>query len=431
MPSPVSIVLVSLLAANLLWWRRADRRARRLRHALGWRLLLGLFMGGQIALALWILGGRLPAAFSLGRPPQLLSAAAYLWHLLLLPAGLVLVATTGLLLRVWRWGRRLAGRAAPRPRAAYPEARPAALPPAPPVPSARTEETANRRQFLGVLTTATPALLTGAGVAYSRTQLREFRIRPLGVALPGLPPELDGLRIALVSDLHVGPFTRGQVVKRVVEETSRLDADLVLLPGDLINNALADLPEALDAVGNMRSRHGAYLCVGNHDLIEDGAAFVRRVKARAPLLVNESRVVPIRGQPVQLLGLPWSRDEARIEASVRQLARQIAPGAFPILLAHHPHAFDAAAAAGIPLTVSGHTHGGQLMLSESVGFGPLLFRYWSGLYRKPGPGGASLVVSNGVGNWFPLRTGAPAEIIHLTLRSMTAGPGNAVVAVPR
>jgi predicted MPP superfamily phosphohydrolase len=56
------------------------------------------------------------------------------------------------------------------------------------------------------------------------------------------------------------------------------------------------------------------------------------------------------------------------------------------------------------------------MLADSVGFGPLLSRYWSGLYRKPGPGGASLVVSNGVGNWFPLRVGAPAEIIHLTLR---------------
>ena len=57
------------------------------------------------------------------------------------------------------------------------------------------------------------------------------------------------------------------------------------------------------------------------------------------------------------------------------------------------------------------------MLSDTVGFGPLLYRYGSGLYRKPGPDAAALVVSNGVGNWFPLRTGAPAEIIHLTLRS--------------
>jgi predicted MPP superfamily phosphohydrolase len=252
-------------------------------------------------------------------------------------------------------------------------------------------------------------------VAYSRTQLREFRIRPIDLALPSLPPELNGLRIALVSDLHVGTFTSGQTLKRIVEDTTRLDADLVLLPGDLINNALADLSDALDAVSNMESRYGSYLCVGNHDLIEDGAEFVRRVRARAPLLVSESRILSIRGQQIQLLGLPWSRDDAGIVTSVRQLARQIAPHAFPILLAHHPHAFDAAAAVGIPLTVSGHTHGGQLMLSDAVGFGPLMFRYWSGLYCKPAENGASLVVSNGVGNWFPLRIGAPAEIIHLTL----------------
>jgi predicted MPP superfamily phosphohydrolase len=395
MSSWVLIVLASILAADLLWWWVADRRARRLRHARGWRLLLGLFMAGQITLVLWILGGRVPLVSSLGRPPQFLSAAAYLWHLLLLPAALILAAASGILFGTWRVGRRLAGWTTPD----------------------RTGATATRRQFLGMVATATPVLLTGAGVAYSRRQVREFRIRPLDVALPGLPPDLDGLRIALVADLHVGTFTSGHTMKRVVEETSRLDADLVLLPGDLINNALADLPDALDAVSNMQSRHGAYLCVGNHDLIEDGAEFVRRVRARVPLLVNESRVVAIRGRPVQLLGLPWSSDEDVITNSVRQVARQVTPGAFPILLAHHPHAFDAAAAAGIPLTVSGHTHGGQLMLTDAVGFGPLLYRYWSGLYRKPAADRAALVVSNGVGNWFPVRSRAPAEIIDLTVRS--------------
>ncbi len=403
MPSVVSIILVSIVVADLFWWLLADRWARRSRHALAWRLFIGLFIGGQIALLVWLLGGRILAAFSLDRPPQFLSAAAYLWHLLMLPASWALVAITGLLFWAWRWQRRLGGWIVAQSDSSS--------------PTVVTGETATRRQFLSMMTTATPVLLTGAGVAYSQKQLREFRIRPMDVALPGLPSELDGLRIALVSDLHVGTFTHGQTVKRVVEATSWLDADLVLLPGDLINNALADLSDALDAVSNIQSRHGSYLCVGNHDLIEDGVEFVRRVKARVPLLINESRIVPIRGQRLQLLGLPWNRDEELIADSVRQVARQLSPDAFPILLAHHPHAFDAAAEVGIPLTVSGHTHGGQLMVSDSVGFGPLMYRYWSGLYRKLAHNGASLVVSNGVGNWFPIRSRAPAEIIDLTLRS--------------
>jgi predicted MPP superfamily phosphohydrolase len=92
--------------------------------------------------------------------------------------------------------------------------------------------------------------------------------------------------------------------------------------------------------------------------------------------------------------------------------QKVDPDAFSILLTHHPHCWDESI---VPLTLSGHTHGGQLMLNERIGAGPILFRYWSGLYQR---GDQKLVVCNGVGNWFPLRTHAPAEIIHLTLRSM-------------
>jgi predicted MPP superfamily phosphohydrolase len=115
----------------------------------------------------------------------------------------------------------------------------------------------------------------------------------------------------------------------------------------------------------------------------------------------------VRGQAVRILGLRW--DEGDGIAS--DLARRDRDD-FTILLAHHPDAFDAAAQADVPLTLAGHTHGGQLMLTPHFGFGPWLYRYWSGLYRK---GASQLVVSNGVGNWFPLRIGAPAEIIFLTL----------------
>src|SRR5579872_5454848 len=98
----VSIILAAILVGDLLWWRRADRLARQLRHPLGWRLVIGLFMGGQIALVLWVVTGGIPATSAL-RPPQLLSAAAYLWHLLLLPFCWALVATAAIVPGAWRW----------------------------------------------------------------------------------------------------------------------------------------------------------------------------------------------------------------------------------------------------------------------------------------------------------------------------------------
>ena len=151
----------------------------------------------------------------------------------------------------------------------------------------------------------------------------------------------------------------------------------------------------------------------------DGTHFVREVKASGiPLLVDEALSLRVRGTDVQLLGLNWYRGDADIRAGLqRMLSRFRRRDEFPILLAHHPHAFDAAIAAGLPLTLSGHTHGGQIMLTDHIGAGPVLFRYWSGLYRR---NGSSLVVSNGVGNWFPLRINAPAEIVHVTLERARA-----------
>jgi len=158
---------------------------------------------------------------------------------------------------------------------------------------------------------------------------------------------------------------------------------------------------------------------GNHDLIEDPTEFETRMKASGiPFLLDGSTIIRVRGFPVQLLGLSWTRvrgegRDAAISTAVKKLLEQRTADAFAILMAHHPHAFDAAAEEQMPLTLSGHTHGGQLMLNERLGFGPAMFRYWSGLYTR---GQSNLIVSNGVGNWFPLRVNAPAEIVHLTLR---------------
>jgi predicted MPP superfamily phosphohydrolase len=158
----------------------------------------------------------------------------------------------------------------------------------------------------------------------------------------------------------------------------------------------------------MDPRSGLFMVEGNHDLFEGVRPFVEGVRERGiRLLRDESSIIRFRGQPVEIMGISWSRSEETIARQIDYLADQSGLDSFPILLAHHPHAFDHAARRGIPLTLAGHTHGGQLMLTPDIGPGPMMFRYWSGLYQQQA---ASLVVSNGAGNWFPLRTSAPAEI---------------------
>jgi len=386
-----------MLALDIFWWCVLARATNR-----KWvRAFVTIFMIAQTIGLTWLLSGRL---FQTGWDrwlPKSATAAIFIWHFIglgllsLLAVGLIPIFLVQQMVRISRRRRQ---------------------------PEERLSDPSNhytRREFLSVATAITPPLLTLGLTGIALSQLNQFRVRRLVVSIRALPRDLDGITIAHVSDMHVGRFTSGRVLREMVRVVNEFRADLVLLTGDLINDALTTLDEGIDLVRALDPRLGLYLIEGNHDLIENASEFERRVKASGiPFLLDESAIASVHGVPVQLLGLSWTRrhganhDEA-ISRSVRALLQQRRPDVFPILLAHHPHAFDAAAEAGMPLTLSGHTHGGQLMLNEQLGFGPAFFRYWSGVYTR---GQSKLIVSNGVGNWFPVRANAPAELIHLTLR---------------
>jgi hypothetical protein len=402
--SIITVIIPALIVLDLLWWFSADRLLRKA----GWkgrtRIVHSLFFGFQLAALIAVIASRRSELWD--HLPRFVTSAVYLWHLLILPLLLPLLAV-GAIVALFRWAiRKIRAR----------EAREIA--------SLETDGArVSRRAFLAATAAFTPQLFTVGLTAIALRQLEQFRIRRMTIAMRGLPAALDGLTIAHVSDMHAGRFTRSSVLREMTAAVNDLRSELVLVTGDLINGALHELPEGIDAIQRLDARSGVFMIEGNHDLFQGRKEFESRVKASGiPLLVNETEQLTLRGHPVQLLGQRWGgpafrrragNDDATIAASFEELLPLRDPEAFPILLAHHPHAFDPAAAAQIPLTLSGHTHGGQLMLNAETGFGPLMFRYWSGHYTK---GDSHLIVSNGVGNWFPLRTSAPAEIIHLTLR---------------
>jgi uncharacterized protein len=391
----VLALIGTMFALDILWWAASARIAKPTFA----RITVAIFALAQLAGLIWLLTPRFAHAESMALFSKFAMATVFIWHMILLPVLLLLTVALLPLLAIValiRSARRL---------------RNFNLTPA------DARGALSRRQFLGVALAAAPPLFNLSLATVAMRQLDQFRVRRFVLPIAGLPSDLHGLTITQISDMHVGRFTSGRVLREVVRVVNELRADLALLTGDLINDALMDLDHGLDLVRSMQARHGVYLIEGNHDLIENGLEFERRVKdSGIPFLLDESIVITIRGAPLQLLGLSWTRArenrDVAIAAAVRELLNQRQPESFPILLAHHPHAFDAAAAASVPLTLSGHTHGGQLMLNEQCGFGPALFRYWSGLYRK---GASKLIVSNGVGNWFPLRVRAPAELLHLTL----------------
>lgn len=390
--------ILTVMALGDLMWCAASLR---LRHR--WARWLGFSFGAvQIAglAALFISRRGVPLEEMMPRP---LHSMLLAWHLLILLPWLAWRSTAAIASLGAKAFRGMRG-TGPLPSA---EVRPVEMQPAAAGPGDLT-----RREFLGAAAALTPPMLTFGAAGVGETQLDGFRIRRLDVPVPGLPPALDGVTIAHLTDFHVGRFTRGRVLERMVEETNRLDADLVALTGDFINHSLRDLPAALDVIRALRARSLVAACEGNHDLIENARTFrMEAERGGMPLLLGGLATAEVRGQRVQLMGVPWSHSEDATRDNIRALLARRDASAWPLLLAHHPHAWDAAE--GIPLTLAGHTHGGQLMLSERMGFGPAMFRYWSGLYTRPD---RSLVVSNGIGNWFPIRIQAPAELLHLTLR---------------
>lgn len=400
------LMALSIPVLATLWWLWAHRRLRRLGSGRRWQAAVTLFSLTVLFTFVWLAVHRTYAVG--GPPPPWLLALLMLWGVIFLPFLAVPQIGLWIAWRVWGAVARL-GRSSRKTSPLSPSVGEPRMPLA-----AETNPLLSRREMVAASVVTFPMLATLGTTAFSIPQKRKFRVRDLHVDVPGLPAALDGLRIAHVSDVHVGKFTRGEVLQRIAAATNRLEADLVVLTGDLIDYTIHDLPEALRMIDLLQPAERVVMIEGNHDLFDGRDRFTNAVQNHGvSLLLDESRTLRVRDHPVQLLGIRWHGRSGGIEAHVDRVAELRDPEAFPILLAHHPHAFDRAAKHEIPLTLAGHTHGGQLMATSSIGAGPMLFKYVSGLYRQEN---SSLVVSNGVGNWFPLRTNAPAEVVHVILR---------------
>lgn len=385
--SPILLILFAIPLLSLVWLIWANRRLKKLQAPRWVSVILTVSIALLLTGYIWVILSRAEHA---PKVSPFVYSIILLWGILSLPL-IALPSMTGW--SIYALARKLFGKSSPEPKEPVVDQ--------------------SRRQFMGTAAVALPVIATFGSAAIAIPQRNHFRIRKISVPIANLPKDLHGLRIAHLSDTHVGKFTSGKVLHDLAEATNKLKADVVLLTGDLIDNSLNDLPEALDMVGRFDPRSGLYLIEGNHDLFHGAEAFGQQVIDRGfNLLRDETAIVTAKGHPIELLGIRWNHRGTPIETHIDEVANQRNPEALPILLAHHPHAFDHAAKLGIPLTLAGHTHGGQLMLTPEIGAGPMMFKYWSGLYQKPN---ANLIVSNGAGNWFPLRTAAPAEIVEVTL----------------
>jgi predicted MPP superfamily phosphohydrolase len=245
--------------------------------------------------------------------------------------------------------------------------------------------------------------------------LNSPRVREHEIAIAGLPPAFDGYRVAQISDLHCGPFASGARVDGWVAAVNRLEADLVAVTGDLIANGSTFVPVVAASLGRLRGRDGVVACMGNHDYFTDGEEMASALE-RAGLTLLRNRGIEVRrdGGALYVAGVDdtWTR---RHDLDAALAAR---PAAAPVLLlAHDPVLFPDAAKRGVALTLSGHTHGGQLgvpFFAKRFNLARSITRFTTGLYEI---GAATLYVTRGLGTTgLPIRLFVPPEITVITLR---------------
>lgn len=277
-----------------------------------------------------------------------------------------------------------------------------------------------RRVLLRSAGLALPLVVLATGSAGASEAARTARLRRRTVVLPGLPAALEGMRILHISDTHLWHFVTLADLDAALAQVPAGEVDLICFTGDIADD-LAQLAPALARVAALAPPLGCFACLGNHEYAR-GLRRALQDFAASPvhLLRKAGARLRHRDTDIYLVGIDDPRAAPGVKRSqffaeqVEAVMRPVPAGAFTVALSHRPGVFDAAAAAGVALTLAGHTHGGQAaILGTSILGIATPEPYPWGLYRRED---AVLHVTCGAGHWFPVRLGCPPELVILELR---------------
>ncbi len=382
MPRPVAVlvflaVAIGLTASVHYWfWIRLVRDT-----ALPppWRAVATLLI--------WLLGASMPVALLAGRllgprAAKALAWPAYLW----MGTMLLLLVTLGGAELV-RLGARI-------------------------VAGGHLEDPARRLFFRRVLGAAAATVASGLAALAVRNGLGPAVVRELTIALPRLPAALRGTTVVQLTDLHVGPTIGRAFLADVVARVNALAPDVVAITGDLVDGSVEELRDAVAPIADLRAKRGVYFVTGNHEYYAGALDWEVELARLGVRVLRNERVALADG--LDLAGVDDWNARGMAPGHGADLPRALAgrdESRALVLLAHQPRAIAEAAALGVGLQLSGHTHGGQIWPWGI--FVRLQQPFVRGLHKV---GGAQLYVSPGTGYWGPpMRLGTVAEITRVTL----------------
>lgn len=274
-----------------------------------------------------------------------------------------------------------------------------------------------RRRFLRIaegVAVAAPVAAVGYGTLVHRKALR---LEEVSMRIPALPEDLDGLRIVQLTDLHVSPFLSPKELAYVVGMANETNAHLAVITGDLTTRAGDPLEDCLLELALLRAGAGVLGCLGNHEIYARSEAYVTARGASLGLrfLRGAAETLRFGAARLNLAGVDYQMMRGPYLVNTQALLAKD-PATVNLLLSHNPDVFPVAAAQGWDVTLSGHTHGGQVnveILDQPLNVARFYTPFVYGLYTQ---GKSSIYVSRGVGTvGVPVRLGAPPEVSLIRL----------------
>lgn len=265
----------------------------------------------------------------------------------------------------------------------------------------------------GAAAVVAPFAIAGFGAFIERT---DFEVKEVDMPIPGLHPDLDGLRIGQLSDLHVSPWLSVGDLGRAIDMLNELKPHLTLVTGDLITQAGDPLDDTIRELSRLRADAGIVGCLGNHEMFIRCQRYATEQAARYGMdfLRHRARVFRWGKGELNVAGVDFQRPG---RPYLRGAETLLAPGITNLLLSHNPAVFPTAVEQGWDATIGGHTHGGQVTLgvfNQTLNLARFLTPYVSGLYQLKGK---SCYVTDGIGTiGIPVRIGTPPEVTLLRLR---------------
>ena len=404
----LGIVLIVVFGVHFyLWWRlfrSTTRPGSRVR-----RLGIWLILGADLVLIATLVLTRLDTGLGW------LAAIGYLWLAVMFYLLVVLVA----LEIPAAIAKRIAAPATkpPTKRTAAPDAgvlKFADPPTAQDVAgSDRPDGRTTRRLLISRGVAITAGLVATGTTAYGVTQaMGAPRLKRRQITLAKLPRSMDGYRIALVSDIHLGPLAGRSHTQRIVDVINGIDADIVTVVGDLVDGTVEQLGAAAEPLRGLKHRNGAFFVTGNHEYFSGFEPWL--------VEVAELGMKPLRNERVEL---PGGLDLAGVNDVTGgnyndgpDYAKALGdrdPAKAVVLMAHQPIQVEQAAKFGVDLQLSGHTHGGQMApFNLVVGLQQPVISGYDVIH------GTQIYVTNGAGFWGPpVRVGAPPDVTLIELRA--------------